>query len=123
MITATLNGIDMPPIEHDFLRQPIENAQDVQTIDGNIYTDFTSLEEGWVFNYAFLTEDQYDALRLAYTQQFTLFEYPQLEIPYYGVDSPARMYINEQNIWDNCGRVQNVQITFRLTDQINAGSS
>lgn len=32
----------MPEIELDFIDAPIENATDVITLDGGIYTDFTN---------------------------------------------------------------------------------
>lgn len=123
MITSTLNGDAMPPIEQDFISTPIENAVDVVTLDGSMYTDFTSQDRQWTFNYEVLTQAQYDELRAKYDAQFTDYQYPLLSIPFYSVeDQPARMYINEKNIWNNCGDVQNVQITFRETSQLPEGS-
>jgi hypothetical protein len=124
IITATLNGSAMPTIQRDFLNTPKENATDIQTLDGNLYTDFVSVEHSWTFNYRSLTQDQYNVLRAIYDSQFTLFEYPLLSIPFYSLeDAPVRMYINEKNIWSNCGDVQNVQFIFRITDQLDNGSS
>lgn len=124
MITAQLNGQEMPPLEVQFLNQNIENAVDVETLDASVYTDFVSNDLAeWTFNYAKLTEAQYDALRAIYDSQFTLFQYPVLTIPYYNTDSPVRMYINTKDIWNNCGSVQNVQIRFRETRQLGGGSS
>lgn len=119
MITATLNGTDMPPIQVNFINTPTENAADVITLDGSLYTDFVSQNHSWTFNYESLTEDEYNALRAIYDLQFTSYEYPLLSIPYYSLASqPVRMFINEKNIWNNCGAVQNVQFTFRETDQL-----
>lgn len=123
MITATItndNGsLQLPPIEQQFLNTPIENAVDVQTLDGNIYTDFTSQKESWEFNYDSITEDEYNDIRAYYDAQFSLLEYPLLSIPYYSLsDRPVRMYINEKDIWNNCGAVQNVKVSFRETDQL-----
>src|SRR5688572_28231881 len=118
-ITATLNGTAMPPIELDFINTPTENAVDVVTLDGSMYTDFVSQEYAWAFNYDSLTEAQYDAIRAIYDSQFTFYEYPLLSIPYYDIeDQPVRMRINEKNIWNHCGDVQGVQVTFRQTDQL-----
>lgn len=123
MITAVLNGLQLPPLELDFINTPIENAQDVQTLDGSIYTDFSSLNSAWTLNYVSLTEDQYNAIRAIYNSQFTLFEYPLLTISYYGVeDVPVRMYINEKDIWNHCGSVRNVQLSFRETNQLSESS-
>lgn len=118
-ITASLNGIPMPAIERDFIDTPIENAADVMTLDGSLYTDFVSQERQWTFNYASLTEAQYNALRAAYDDQFTSYQYPTLSIPYYSLtDKPVRMTINPKSIVDNCGTVQGVEINFRETSQL-----
>lgn len=119
MISATLNGTALPPIEVEFINTPKENAADVETLDGSIYTDFVSVIKLWTFNYDSLTEDEYNDIRAIYDSQFTLYEYPLLSISYYSLsDQPVRMYINEKSIWNNCGAVQNVQLTFRETPQL-----
>ena len=116
MITATLNGDDMPAIEQDFIATPVENAVDVQSLDGTLYTDFASEQREWTFSYESLTEVQYQAIRDKYDLQFTDYVYPTLSIPHYSLSNmPVRMYINEKNIWNNCGDVQGVQIKFRET--------
>jgi hypothetical protein len=119
-ITSTLNGVAMPPIELEFINSPIDKTVDVETLDNSLYTDFTGNRHStWVFNYESLTQAQYDALRTAYDAQFTDYQYPTLSIPYYSVtDRPCRMFINDKSIWNNCGAVQNVQISFRETSQL-----
>lgn len=123
MITASLtnaNGtLQLPPIEKQFLNTPVENAVDVQTLDGNIYTDFTNQKGIWEFNYDSMTEDEYNAIRAFYDAQFTLYAYPELSISHYSLaNKSVRMYINEKDIWNNCGAVQNVKLTFRETDPL-----
>jgi hypothetical protein len=113
MITALLNGVPMPEIELDFIDAPIENATDVITLDGGIYTDFTNQKKEWTFNYESLTKAQYDIIRAVYDSQFSTGNYPTLAIAYYGFSGSVRMYINEKNIWNNCGDVQGVEIRFR----------
>lgn len=128
MIQATLTGSGMspyalPPIEQDFINIPTENAADVVTLSGEMYTDFTSQESAWEFNYASLTEEQYENIRAIYDSQFTEYAYPTLSIPFFSLeDKPVRMYINSKNIWNNCGDVQNVQIQFRETAQLPESS-
>lgn len=119
-IVATLNGVDMPPIELDFIKTPIDKTADIETLDNSMYTDFTgNRHNSWTFNYSSLTQAQYDALKDAYDDQFVSYQYPLLSIPYYSVeDVPCRMFINEQSIWNNCGDVRGVQITFRETSQL-----
>lgn len=129
MITATLTNpstlevVNMPLIEQDFINTPIERATDVETLDASMYTDFVAQVEAWTFNYQSLTQAQYDALRAVYDNQFTNYVYPLLSIPFYGLeDQPVRMYINEKNIWNNCGDVQNAVFNFRETPQLPEGS-
>lgn len=123
IITATLDGEAMPTIERDFINTPTENATDVQVLSGELYTDFVSIIETWTFNYSSLTQAQYEALRDIYNSQFEApYQYPVLAIPFFGLNSPARMYINEKNIWNNCGDVQGVQFIFRVTEQLEGSS-
>lgn len=118
-LTNSVGTLQLPPIEKEFLNAPIENAVDVQTLDGNIYTDFTSQKASWEFNYDSLTQEKYDEIRAFYDAQFTLFEYPELSVPFYSLSNRAvRMYINVKDIWDNCGSIQNVKLSFRETDQL-----
>lgn len=119
-LTNDSGTITLPPIEQEFLHTPIEAAVDVTTLDNSMYTDFTGQNaHSWTYNYATLTKAQYDAIRAYYDAQFTDYEYPLLSTPFYSLsDQPVRMYINEKNIWDNCGDIQNVQITFRETSQL-----
>lgn len=119
-ITATLSGETLPRIERDFIDTPIENAVDVVTLDGSLYTDFVSQGRQWTFSYESLTKAEYDNLRAIYDAQFTAYAYPELTIPFYSLaDQPVRMTINEKDIWDNCGDVAGVQIIFRETNQLN----
>lgn len=119
MITATLNGNPMPTIQRQFLRTPIDVAVDVVPLSNDMYTDFFPNRRSlWTFNYESLTKAEYDALKAVYDSQFTANDYPTLVIPFYGVNIVARMTINEQDIWNNCGDVQGVQITFRETAQL-----
>lgn len=120
MITLSVNGVDYPPLELDFVNKNLENATDIVTLDNSMYTDFVSNTfDQWKIQYDSLTEDEYDIIRSHYEAQFTDYQYPLLSIPYYGVSSvPVRMYINEKDIWNHCGSVKNVQIQFRETAQL-----
>lgn len=124
MISATLSDstgdLQLPPIEKQFLNTPMENAVDVTTLNGDVYTDFSGGQKAsWEFNYDSLTEDEYNAIRAYYDRQFTEYIYPELTIAHYSLsDQPVRMYINEKDIWNHCGAIQNVKLTFRETGQL-----
>lgn len=98
---------------------PIENATDVVTLSGDVFTDFISQKRRWEHTWAYMSNYNYVALRAFYDRQFTLFKYPLLTIDYYSIESvPVRMTINTKDIIDNCGTLQNVSVTFRETSQI-----
>lgn len=119
MITAQLNELVLPMLEQPFIQTPIEKATDVEVLNGDVYTDFTAQNKKWEMGWASLTEDEYEAIRAIYDAQFTSLQYPTLTIPYYSVDHvPVRMYINDKDIWNNCGSIQGVQITLRETGQL-----
>lgn len=122
MITATINGWQMPPIELDFINTPIENAKDVVTLNGGIYTDFVNQLKEWTFNYSSMTKAHYDRLKAEYDKQFTLYTYPTLQIPFYGFDGAVRMFISEAKVWNNCGDVEGIQIKFREANGIDLTS-
>lgn len=123
MITATLtNGsgsLELPLIEVPLSEQILDGVTDVETLDKNIYTDFIVQKRQWQFPYDSLSEDDYNAIRAFYSDQFVSFNYPTLSIPHYSVsDVPVRMYLNTKEVYNNCGDIQNIQLSFRETNQL-----
>lgn len=120
MISATLNALALPRIERELVQTHIDQITDIVTLDNSMYSDFSGDRyNSWTFYYASLTEDEYNAIKTIYDDQFTLFQYPTLTIDYYSVSEiPVRMSINPKSIIDNCGTVQNVQLSFRETAQL-----
>lgn len=120
MITFIVNGVEYPALEQDFVESNIENAVDTVTLDNSIYTDFIdNTHNQWSLSFDSLTRTEYDAIRADYDAQFTDFQYPIISVPYYSVTNrPARMWINDKNIWNDCGAVKGVQVTFRETAQL-----
>lgn len=125
MIKAFLNGAELPPLEVDFISSYLDSAVDVTTLSNTMYTDFTSNSfKSWTLQWDSLTETEYEAIKSTYDSQFTLFTYPLLSIPYYGVvDVPVRMYINDRDVWNHCGAVKGVRIELRETDALLSESS
>lgn len=124
MITAVLTNdsgsLTLPPLEQDFINQNLENAVDVVTLDNAIYTDFVDNDFAqWSLQWESITQAEYDSIRAYYDAQFTDYEYPTLTIAFYDVTNvPVRMTINEKNIWNYCGDVMGVQISFRETNPL-----
>lgn len=114
--TATLQMLEVP-----LSIKTIEGATDVQTLDYNVYTDFLTQKRVWSHTWAYMDEDDYNILKGYYDRQFTLFEYPELSIDYYSVANvPVRMTLNQREVINFCGRVQNVEVTFRETKQLGS---
>lgn len=119
-IELSVNGVEYPPLERRFIRKRLENSTDVVTLANSMYTDFADNQYNqWQINYDSLTKAQYDDIVADYEDQKTSGQYPTISIPYYGVSNvPARMYLNDQDVADDCGTVENIQITFRETAQL-----
>lgn len=113
MITATLGGVALPDLEVPFIESPIEHATDVETLDGSLFTQFSGQHRQWELSWESLTEAEYDAIRAVYDTQFSTNTYPTLAVPHYSISVPVRMKINDKDIWNNCGEVQNVKLTLR----------
>jgi len=114
--TSTLQMLEVP-----LSIKTIEGATDVQTLDYNVYTDFLTQKRVWSHTWAYMDESDYNILKGYYDRQFTLFEYPELSIDYYNVANvPVRMTLNQQEVVNYCGRVQNVEVTFRETKQLGS---
>lgn len=111
----TLGGVTLEVPTVPFLDKPVENATDVVTLGGDIYTDFISRRRKWSLRWAVLSDTQYNALKAVYDLQFTTFTYPTFLMPYYSINTPVRMEINDKDIrMDGC-QIRNVQI--ELTQQ------
>lgn len=109
----------MPLLNVPLTEGQIEGATDVTTLDMNIYTDFFVKKRLWSHTWRYMSETDFNTLKGFYDRQFTLFQYPELTISELGVeDIVVRMTLSPQNIIDNCGTVENVQVTFRETVQM-----
>lgn len=103
-----------PPVATSF----VEGARDVQTLDNNISTYFTANKREWRHTWSEMTDVELAVLLSYYNQQWIDFEYPLLTIEFLELfDVPVRMYMDTQNLIDNCGTYEGVSVTFRETDQ------
>jgi hypothetical protein len=125
MIKAYLNGVELPELEVPFAQQPIEIGYDVETLSGDVYTDFVALKRGWELRWSSLTEEQYEAIWDIYEQQLSTGDYPLFSVPYYNIENVSvRMRINTKEVWRHCGDVRNVTIELRESNHTSeTGSS
>lgn len=97
----------------------VEGATDVQTLDNNVSTYFTTNKRQWLYQRDSMSESAFNELKAIYDAQWTEFRYPLLSIAHYGIsDVPVRMYLESRNAIDNCGTVEDVSVTFRETRQL-----
>lgn len=114
--TTTFNALEIP-----LSIQTIEGATDIQTLNYDIYTDFLVKKRVWSHKWSYMKESEYNELKGYYDRQFTLFKYPQLSIDYLNINNiPVRMTLNTQEIIDNCGTIQNIEVSFRETKQLGS---
>jgi hypothetical protein len=87
-------------------------------------TYFTYNKRQWAVEMAYMSEAEFNTLKGFYDRQWTLFQYPLLSIDHFSVvNIPVRMYLDTQNVIDNCGTIENVQVRFRESIQMPDWSS
>lgn len=118
-LTDDFASTTMPALHVPLTEEELEGATDVTTLDMNIYTDFFTTKRLWTHTWRYMTEADFNTLKGFYDRQFTLFKYPLITITDLGVeDVTVRMRISPQQIIDHCGTVENVEVSFRETNQL-----
>lgn len=119
ILTDSVATVTLPILEVPLTEKPIEKSTDVENLLGDVKTYFITQKRQWTHTWSYLSKADYDAVRAFYDRQLTLFEYPLLTINYYSIiDVPVRMSISQKNTINNCGMVQDFQVTFRETAQL-----
>lgn len=103
-LEVSLNATALPMFRAEDFKEVLNpNESDNKTLDGSLYTDFIGLNRSWQIKWPRLTDTQYDAIRALYDYQFTNETYLTLEIPYYSIDTIAKLEISAKDIkWDGC---------------------
>lgn len=88
-----LGGVELPKYT-GFNPGTEENAVDVVTAGGSLYTDFINRRESWTFTWENLTSEDYDTIKAIYDDQFVdPFQYPDLQVDALSVYTRAKMSI------------------------------
>lgn len=101
---------------------PIINATDVETIDGNISTYYSSTKRQMTFNLGYLDQETYAGVKGFVDRQYSNLRYPQITIE--GAETinvtnmTAKMSLNDEDIINSCGLVEGVTVTFRESKQM-----
>lgn len=103
-----------PPITQRY----IDSAVEVTTLDLNVYTDLLSRKRSWTIQWGYMDNTSYSKLRSIVENQFTTLKLPALSIPDFGVsDVVVKATLNDHNVVDRSGLVENVELTLRETIQ------
>lgn len=115
--TQTFNVIAVPLVS-----DPEIISRDVETIDGNISTYYSTTKQSLTVNLGYLTAAQYSLVKAFRDRQYANLKYPTITIS--GAaniqvsNMTAKMTLNEQRIVCQCGIVENVSLEFRESKQI-----
>lgn len=116
--SLTFNTVLSSPI----ILAPVINETDVQTVDGNISTYYGSTKRQYQFKIAWLDAETYSSLKAFCERQYSNLKYPQISIS--GAanlnieNMVAKISLNDQEVTDNCGTVENIVLTFRESKQM-----
>lgn len=116
--SLTFNTVLSSPI----ILAPVINETDVQTVDGNISTYYGSTKRQYQFKIAWLDAETYASLKAFCERQYSNLKYPQISIS--GATNlnienmVAKISLNDQEVTDNCGTVENIVLTFRESKQM-----
>lgn len=123
-LTSSLGTLQLPVIEVGFTKSRVDKITNVEVLSNDVYTDFSpNRRRLWQFSNSWLYQDVYEAIEAVYDSQFTTGNYPTISIPYYGVeDVPVLMSINDMDVIDDCGTIQNIKLSFRETSQQSESS-
>ena len=97
-------------------------GQTIETVDGNISDYYKASKHDITLSLGYMTSAEYAVLKGFEERQWEMRRYPVITIEgaenLRVTDMVARMEINAQNIVDNCGTVEGVQVSFRETKQL-----
>ena len=116
-ITRTYETLGSPVVS-----SPIITETDVQTVDGNISTYFSSIKASYRIQLGSMSQGEYSVLKGFVERQYQNLKYPAITIT--GAvnlnvsNMIAKISINDQQVVNNCGEVDGVEIIFRESKQL-----
>lgn len=121
-ITDTNNTQTFRVLASPLTASPIIKETDVETVDGNISTYYSAMKRQFIVHLGYLTSSEYAALRAFQMRQYENKLYPVITISgdpnLDATNVTAKMILNDQNIVDNRGVVEDVIVTFRESKQM-----
>lgn len=101
---------------------PDHIGQTVETVDGNVSDYYKARKQKLTLSLGYMTEGEYSVLKGFVDRQWENRRYPTITISGAAnlsvTNMVARMELNSQNVIDNCGTVEGVQVSFRESKQL-----
>ena len=122
-LTLTITD-DNTSITYALLPSPFNKKREigkseVLVASGDIYTDYTYKKFEFEYEWGFLSAEEYAVLEGFFNRQYELHKYPRITILELGVENMVvKMELGDQVIVNNCGMVENVQVSFRESTQL-----
>ena len=108
-------------IQNPIILSPIIRETDVETLDGNISTYYSTTKRQYEFQPVFMDADGYAQLKSFRDRQYSNKKYPQITVVGDGIsvsNLTAKMTLNDQRVTDQCGTVENITVSFRESKQM-----
>lgn len=104
------------------ISSPDHIGQTVETVDGNVSDYYKARKHKITLSLGYMTAGEYSVLKGFIDRQWENRRYPTITITGAAnlqiTDMVARMELNSQNVIDNCGTVEGVQVSFRESKQL-----
>lgn len=104
------------------ISSPDHIGQMVETVDGNVSDYYKARKQKITLSLGYMTAGEYSVLKGFIDRQWENRRYPTITITGAAnlqiTDMVARMELNPQNVIDNCGTVEGVQVSFRESKQL-----
>lgn len=98
------------------------NESDVETIDGNISTYYSSMKRQFAFRLLPMDQANYAELQAFVNRQYQNLKYPRITVTGAETmnveDMTAKITLSDEEITNACGLVDNIQLTFRESRQM-----
>ena len=104
------------------ISSPDHIGQMVETVDGNVSDYYQARKQKITLSLGYMTAGEYSVLKGFVDRQWENRKYPVVTIS--GATNlpitnmTARMELDSQNVIDNCGTVEGVQVSFRESKQL-----
>lgn len=83
------------------------------TLDGSMYTDFTSNRRAWAVGFEKLKAADYDTIRAIYNRQYLNETIPTVQLVEYGIVAPMKFVISDRNIRLNGEIIEGFTLTLK----------